>query len=920
MRPNPFQSAFDLTPQWLEACPWPADQKTSLLAIKELAEAERQRNDEQVKFHETLQNRFDQLNFLIQKPVTPIQQPLHPTPVAPNLGNVYRPQIRYFRALVWNLENFTHDNRPAGTKPIESRRNQARIAIVADLAFRIGADALLIMETGSDVGQAMTLLANRWTLKEQNSNDLQKRTVEPLVSPATHGLSELPMKVPDKQFAPEPDRIRALMLIGEGYSVRPADLPNLTLEGLLRAFALLEQTSNNFQSFVSRPPQLNSLDGSLLEWAKWCLEGMRQGNFSLKENEDQMLIQRVLFDLISFPEQFLNQPETELGVVREAILAARIVASDFSSPSLESGIAEVIQLLLLALILRKGFGTLEPNPQMPSKSPPHPTFGMPPPVLLPSQLPLWVNDYGEPADLVVLALLLGTGQPLKLVAHDPENGPIYTASDGELLINGLIRLEILPKPRAETYGVAYRPYTPQHLETFFKEQYEDLGLGTKGIYGILHGNQTHGLLVSQQPKHVLAGRSALKINFPVTPEMWVPFALHHNRYSGSKEIRNLKPKEEGPESAVWARMETMEDEARFLAGQKQPALIVGDFNLPSAFVDPETGRKANNPAGRRRAALREKHVREMGGAGYLRRLKNDKTNPRTTLKRPLNIAKGKELFSEPYDAAYMPFDFLGGAVIVRSGVVSNYQAFFPPQLLAETISAATLQGSETLEIKQVMFDQVLYNYSGIIRLINATLTDAEPWLARHCGKFLEADQFLRGKREEFGKWLWGRKSFFAELLAKNIYGVFNIKDDYLQYMRKAISQVAPIVKEVEKEEKAPKKKSKKKSKKSGTGKSSKKKSKIEINTVDELGEEDMMDDSLFSDLLDDDEPVEESSASTPTKKVRKKKPGEQRLIVMGELFDAITNLEKRPDLRLWGTYGGLVSDHLPILVEVELPN
>lgn len=928
-RPTKELSAFNCCSQWLDVCPWPLDQREALTSIMSFAESETRRKENKIKFHESIGQRAKVLDTVVQKIVKDIQNPPQFFPVAPNLGNVVRPSIRYFRALVWNLENFTNDPRPAGTQAINSRRNQARIAIAADFAFRIGADAMLILETGNDVGQAMTRLAGRWTEKEQNSSDYPKRSVEPLVSSPTSGLPEIPLSVPARRYDAEPDKLRSLMLIGEGYSVRPDGFPSITEKVLSGALNLLIKTSNNFQKFDERP----SVDGFpnkiLFEWTGWCLQMLESHEFGLAEPDDIRLLRETLIDAVQSPQQFLSQPDTELGRVRETIMAARDVAAYYGSPTMEAGVAEIIQLLLISWILFKGFGTLDPKPRM--KSPyarPAMFDSQPlPDILLPSQVTIWLNDFGEPADLVVLALYLGAGQPLTLSAHDPDNGAIFTAQDGELLLNGLIRLQIVPKPHAETYGVVYRPYSRDHLEAFLNAPYEELGFNTGGIYGVLHGDKTN-LLVSQQTGHILAGRSALKISFPVMPDVWIPFAVHHNRFSGSKEIGVMNADYVKSENTVLARLLTLEDEARILSGHQRPSLIVGDFNLPSGFLQPEKGRKSTTEAGARRAALREKHAREMAAAGYLRR-RTDYTYPETTLKRAVNIAKGRGLFSEPYDGVYQPFDFLNGQGIVRSAAVRNCGAFFPAELLNENITAASKDNApETISIKQVLIDKIQHTYMGIVWSIIATLNDAEPWLAVNGSKNIvknagmgDAARSLINHRDAFGNWLKQRKYLFQSLLANNFYGTCDVvmQDNWFQFIEQKINLVKPFVQEAVKNEKKAKAQARKENKlKSGSGK-------VKIILQSNSGM--MVDTEIPDDEYDwavedeeDDEDAQESSASTPTQKIRRKKPGEQRLIELGDLFKALINLEKSSDMRLWGAYTGIVSDHLPILVEVELPN
>ncbi len=893
-------------------CDYPATREDALEAIAGLSKLGN------VTYVEGIKQRAVRIKELLTTPLVVPQSPQ--TCVSPTLPNVLRDTYKYFRALVWNLENFTNDSRPAGTKPIDSQRNQARSAIVSDLAYRIGADALLIMETGSDVGEAMTRLARSWQEKEANSDDFVKRSVEPLVSPATHGIPELPLKT--QVSADSTDKIRALMLAGEGYRISPASFPNpLTPLHLANALKALATTSNNFQKFALHPPIGQDVWHTLLLWAEWCLSAIQHCDFSSAAPTDIDLLQTVLIDARNVG-QFLSQPDTELGGLREAVLTARAVADGIDQPSLEAGVLETIELLLLAWILAKGMGTLDPNPRMKSPYPPDPYFGELPPVLLVSQLPLWTNGYGEPMDLVPICLLAGAGVPFNLNAHDPDNGASFTASDGELLINALIRLGVLPKPHSETYGVVYRPYTQTHLEHFLTKQFLDLGLNTSGIYGILHGDSTGTLLVSQKPKDVLAGRSALEIIFPVAPDLWIPFALHHNRYSGSKEISTMIKGNTAADNTVIARLATLDDEARLLAKQDAPPLIVGDFNVPDKFV--QAVEKGWAKTKKKYAELRDKHNCEMGGAGYLRRRFGDETNPRTTLKRALSIAKGEGPYSEPYDAVYQPFDFLHGSVLVRSAAVTDPAAFFPPSVLTTVVNyAGEKNAPASAQIGSVLCLQVVATYTGIIRFIAGTLEDSQPWLSKHGDSLKLGDRFQGQVREGFVKWLWARRFKFANLIGSNLLQPIkiDIQNDYFGYLTEAVEEMRPYLKEEKKKEKKEKEKEKKKKtqpkKKTKKNKASVKAPNLNMDySMGDVGGDDLLDDVPDFDDEEDDDVEEDAPATQP--KGRKKKAAEARLAELDQLFTALKTLESDPVRRLLGAYGGVVSDHLPLLVEVEI--
>ena len=876
-RPGPNTSAFGHATcgPWLEHCAWPANANEALDAVSSLASRHAPSS-----FHESIAGRFVALQKRLQLPLgtsLPSTATVSPT----GLNTHQSPPPRYFRALVWNLENFTNDRRPAGTKPLESARNQTRLAIVADCAHRLGADVLLVMETGSDVGQAMTALATRWGEKEKKA---EGRSVEPLVSPATHAIPQLPIEVLAQAFGASVENVRALRLLGEGYRLSPSSFSALTNDGLRRAVELLAQTSNDVQRLAVHPQLAGTLEESILSLTRYCLEGLSQVDFASHgcSGEDVDFIGQLLDEAVSSPEQFLvsNEPPPntmgpfgplppqpnripDLGRVRRALLATRELIASLPGPSYAVGVAEYIELTLLAWLHGRNVATAnELSGQV-------------------SQVPIWVNGYGQPADLVVIIHLVATGQRLDVRAHDLDNGPMFSCSDGELLLGALMRLHVVPPVHAETYGIVYRPYTPHHLEAFLRSPGQSLGFSTSGIYGILHGEDGEPTLLSQEADGLYSGRSALWVQFPVTPDLWIPFAVHHNRYSGTRAIAEMKTGYVKAENIVRARLVTVEDEADFLARKSSPPLIVGDFNVPAAYVQMESS-KRKTKAWERRAELRESHVRKMGCAGYLRRRRVDGTHPETTMKRGFTIAKGDGLFSEPYDAVYQPFDFLGGAATVQSAAVRNVHAFFRRELLDETVTYASPSGSTSTTVQEVLAEQVSATYRGIVTCICSTLRDAEGWLvdkleSRVPGR-LAGNGLLTVKRQ-----MWTRYSSFHEAVRGSVTESINWGVDDLNALRAAINHVKPFV-----ESEIKKRKGSKKSKR----------------TEEE-------------DDLEDEASTGGPSTSTAKRK-RSDKPAEERLMDLPELIDGLTNLEKNVQLRLWAAYGSIVSDHLPVLVEVDL--
>ncbi|KAF0813452.1 hypothetical protein IGB42_01803 [Andreprevotia sp. IGB-42] len=938
-RPTPWLSAFAVLADWnLDDCPWPEGPEIAMNAM-----VKSQGDQGELNFVATRReileaflhpNEDDDMQGVVES--TPTVQ-FGFNPFAPNLFNVFRPPPpkppRYFRALVWNLENFTNDRRPRGAKPIDSPRNLARIAMVADLAYRMGADALLLMETGADVGQAMTHMATRWQAQEEQSGDTVVRSVEPLVSPATYALPEIALAYQGVQVAAEADKVRALLLVGEGYIITPTAFPALDNGKLCAAFNLLFDTSNNVARLPELPELAGDLDSTLYNVAMWCWKMLAHYQSSMGSEADHHLLKLVLEDMIQTPGQFLTQPENDYGNFHLALLTAFELANDYS-PSPEAGGAEILQLLMLAWILRRNLGTLQEKPSISQPQQFNQFFGTytPPPIPLPAQRQFWLNGYGDSPDLVATVLLVACGQTFDLAAHDPDNGAVASCSDGELLPGGLARLGLLTLPHAETYGVVYRPYSSQHLEWFFDSPFQDLGYSTSGMYGILHGDKNRTLR-AQSPTDALNGRSALIIRFPVSEKLKVPFALHHNRYSPNKAIKEMDTEFTG-ERAILARLQTLEDEASMLALKDfDPApLIVGDFNVPSGLVQAESGAKSTTAAGKRRRKLRKLHVSQMAAAGYVRRRRGDRTHPQTTLKVPANIARDRAPYSEPYDAVYQPFDFLDGEANVRSAAVHNVQRLIPPALLQQTISVPGAFGmSQTVALSTVVREQMEYIYLGIVRRILTTLGDAQAWLQANLAAneskqaYTQADDMLRGQFTAFCKWLEARRKKFAELLGQNLLApcVPTSLEDWFGELRKAIAKIKPFVEGAKKKAAAARKAERERLKKEAkrTGKKTRRKkpqpqSSTSVPLLDQLDAE--LDEEMQSLFDEEDDEGEETEVIATKPKQKRKTPGQERMLKLGELFDALLHLEQYPDLRLWGAYRNIVSDHLPLLVEIDL--
>lgn len=992
-RPTPFTSAFASNADWFEMSDWPANATEALAGMAEAESAKtaigklegklaskwktqqkaakarqakakkaatprRQLAEpaplEEAKLHPSIADRHTRMKALspLLAAATPPNASNGTQAMSPGSANALQAPPRYFRALVWNLENFTADKRPKGTEAVDSARNMARVATVGSLACRLGVDVALLMETGSDIGAVTTRLADHWNRCEEQLKDGTERPVHPLATSATHAMPELPWSVAPATYPAEPDVVNALRLLGEGYRISPTALPVLQHSSLQPIRDLLLRTANSFRLADVPLPEANAdFTVTVRSWIAWCYDLDRRFDLfsdadgldddadedtededflddedsdianepssddeemgeedrddmdgeaaseaaeeevsdddSVTEDEDETMQQSI--SELDLPEDdegdedYVDEDEEDIDIgddepeeaadasmwraldrlrndrvlddstavkaLCEGAVYAGGLAATYGASSLDSAVAQAAQLILLVCLLCCQGEQKKIVEQYPG---------------------LWTNGDGSPADMVALVLLVAVGQQLELHAHDDDNGPLMTATDGELLLNALFRLGVLKKPNSETYCIAYRPQTDTQRDLFFAVPACELGYATQGIYGILRGASAKELLATQQPANALAGRAGLLIQFPTVGAQWISFLLHHNRYTGNQATDNLRMDHTKSENTVIARLRTIEDELAFLAGHAPQTLLVGDFNLPTDYV--HLSGKTGVPA-MRRDRLVHYHRLKIGMAGYLRRRAADNSVRRTTLRVPRNIAKGADIFSEPYDAVYQPFDFHDGAAPVRSATIVRAAAFFDKASLLQTVTYAGTQGQVTGKLGGMVCDSIVGMYRGLARFICNAIRDSVEWLdalAKKHGKNKRIQgacaqlvsyaknhtDDLQRRATAFDKLLraaGGSDAFYAAIIVDGTAQKATTTAE-LDVIKKAVANVKDHV----------------------------------------------------------------VVPKNPRGQKRPPKPGPVRLLEVPELIGALTNLEADSDRRLWCAYHALVSDHLPLLVEIDL--
>ncbi|MCA9604034.1 MAG: hypothetical protein KC619_00440 [Myxococcales bacterium] len=577
-------------------------------------------------------------------------------PVAPTGENRHRPEARYFRMLVWNLENFTRDPRPRGSAPIASPRNQARIALVSSLAVKLGVDALLMMETGSDVGTAVTQIAQ--TIDAMAPTDERRAT--PLASAGTHPIPTLSQAYPGITCGPPTaGRVSALRVVSECYDVTPTyPIGAVTQRQLSDAFGLLSVVSSDVASLGLELDEGSFVDGGSSWFVSPALcffvhQTLAPLEREAEAAEDVRLVLTGLEEMTQWQVQYANQwPDT----AAVHVMAARDLADlcRLAGQRQLAGVAELAELTLL-FGLQAGGATGK----------------------TPSQLRVHRAARHQPPTLPQLVYLLTGAQSLDLVCPDADLGPLGLASDTEVLYEATRRLG-LTDFRSETYGIVYR-CTPDLLQRFFHLPCIESGNPDAPVYQILQ-ETAQGTLQAQVARAPLRGRSGLFLRFPATATVEVPVVLFHNRFTANEDIARRYDAFTAEENGIIARLETLSDLASHVVGEGP--LIVGDFNTPRTYLEPEAepAKAASKVSWARRGEIRQSHLQHMAALGYVRRTAG--ADPATSLVSVGALSEGLGPGSEPYDAVYQPFDFLHGTAAVTSAVVGDLGAFFDAETLA----------------------------------------------------------------------------------------------------------------------------------------------------------------------------------------------------------------------------------------------
>jgi len=637
-------------------------------------------------------------------------------PVIPVTNNTVsvQPPPSYFRVLVWNLENFTRDRRPRGSAPIDSLRNQARIAIVAAAMEAFDADLLLMMETGRDVGPATTHIGQYMTDKAVAKGD--DRAWHPLVSPVTGEMPKVGNVYPSiKPGLPTGAKVQAMSLLFEVFRVRPdyeAAPAKVTGEQIVQAIDVLRSASPDAADALpslQQPEDAAVFDDAgrgfphpdlLRGWAVAAAEDLRFIGSSLPFLEEAI---RLLLDL-SLTVAEGTFAYGGLGIAH-AIDAAREIIGVLRDGTFDDDQGELHRTLaigrlqgleLLHLFALKSVSGAIPQPEREENA-----------SLVAA---VFLSEQALESPLPLAAFFCTGVQSMKARAFDFKRGPLNSGVDPDLVLEAMQRLN-MTKRNVETYGMLYRAPYPEAMALLM-----DLGVLSHGFelsmdeeaarYTIVQEQLNRQSFPVQTRGNALNWRSGLQITIPVAPGVNLPFVVYHTRYSGTAEIKKLYPDYiTNDEKTVVARcMSVVSMAEAVLPGGTEvgPPLIVGDFNIPAPYLieEAEPTRKNSIVPWTRRKQARETFRDGMIGHGFLRHSQDGQIGggyPLTTLKSYTSIAAGADPGSQPYDGVYQPFDYAAGKVTLRSGVV-GINGLVNDHVLAHPIRGVASVGQDGIAV------------------------------------------------------------------------------------------------------------------------------------------------------------------------------------------------------------------------------
>lgn len=630
-----------------------------------------------------LKARTEALDRFASLPKSPRPAPNGPLHVAPTGQNTHDTMPRYFRVLFWNLENFTRDARPRGSASIDAPRNQARLSAVAYLAWKLGADAVCMMETGTDVGTATTQLGRRLQAAQRQSHPDDKREWHPLVSPATHAIPEVDANYPVVKLGrPTSDRVLALRTLSTAFRITPRNLTAAVTRAQMEdACTILGRASPAMRGYEEvLPLDFDATAGRQVLHPEVTFT-LGNGNTCPSVNWIWLLF-GVATDIVGHApatwwlqgigdalQPFLRTGGAPMGPQQLGFVHDRLW--EIYTKEMPAALAEGLELALLYIL--KAHQCVDG-----------------------AAAALWNSDGDDVPSLPLLAMYCTTFSEVSLAAHDQDDGPLASAHDPGLILNAMRRVGIV-KYNLETYGVLFRA---PDAEAFFESLVlpdEDAATGDefdgRGVYGIVQRDSGGQTLSVQEAGNVLGGRSALYIRLPLSRTERIPLLLLHNRFTGTADIKAMEDPTydlglTSEDKVIRARVLTLLEVARGVAGkdaQDRP-LILGDFNFPLGVVD------ALATAPKNKTELRNDYMRRelsegMASRGYFRRTK-DVAQSRTSLVSYASIASGQPVYSQPYDAVYQPFDFKGGTAQVRSGTIPGIHTMFTPELLNDALTVA----------------------------------------------------------------------------------------------------------------------------------------------------------------------------------------------------------------------------------------
>ncbi|WP_437285478.1 hypothetical protein [Sorangium sp. So ce406] len=434
--------------------------------------------------------------------------------------------------LSWNLQNYTHDERQHFRRSMRTPRSEFTAAFVAETMRLLGADVLLVMETGSDVSAALNKVSRYFKQATQ-------RELDPLVSELTHATPALRTAYTISKLTPTPDDVHALKNLVDAYRIEDITLA-FDAGDAKKAWDLYCACRPGLGTPGGvQPPALNGDNtadaAALLAYARAVRKAVLQGHYSDPALRQVAAVMDRFVDALFTTNAATQAQSTFWQVFLEAVEPHRNVAD---AVPLFAGAEACFTALVIHHIAE---GNLKRT----------------------DDLALALPRYHD-SRLPALSCLLSMEYALEVSIDDPST--VVRMNDPSFVYRALEHFELI-STGAETYGIL----------CLFDETQRRRTVAGKNLQQILRLASDGTPLTTQAPGEVTNHRSAMRLVLPTRGPKDVEVCLFHTRFTPPKQITKQK-------TARTLKMRCDSIEAIAAVEQVKPGLprvFFGDFNLPA---------------------------------------------------------------------------------------------------------------------------------------------------------------------------------------------------------------------------------------------------------------------------------------------------------------------------------------------------